>query len=286
MALVFAHLSDQQVRTYQLVLDASGILYQTLRRPSGWNVTVPRSQRQAAVTAVRLYLQENHTFPPSKSLLISRYPRTFSAFYIVLCLITLHAALQSEFEHEVFVKAYGADAAAILSGQLYRCITAMLFHADWAHLVANAAGLLLFGTAAAAVAGWGIGWLLILVCGAGGNLLTAIWYGQGHLSIGASTAVFAAVGLCSSFAFSRHRREKETIRQAWLPIAGGLAFLGFMGASKGTDLLAHLFGFCCGLAGGAVFSWRVPHRLPCQAQWGAAALLVLLVAGSWALGMQ
>jgi rhomboid protease GluP len=286
MELLFARLTDQQLNTYRLVLDASGIQYRATHRATGWVIEIPRSQRPTAIEAIRLYIQENAEPRARKRLPVSGGLKTYSAGYAVVVLITLHGALQSGFEHNVFVQAYGADSTAILDGQLYRCITALLFHADWAHLSANALGLLVFGTAVAVTAGWGIGWLLILLCGAGGNLFTALWYGQGHLSIGASTAVFASVGLCAAFTIARHLRQKDSTRRAWLPLAAGLALLGFMGASPNTDLLAHLFGFACGLVLGVLFAWKVPNRRPWQAQLCAVIILAVLVGASWIAGMQ
>ena len=285
MEPVFALLNEQQVNAYRLVLDASGIPYSVTRNPRGWVIEIPRVHRPAALEAVRLFLRENAEPAPGKKPSAIHRRKTFSAVYVVLCLVVIHGALHPGFEKKVFVEAYGADAAAILHGQLYRCTTALLFHADWAHLASNAAGLLIFGTAVAAVAGGGVGWLLIVLCGAVGNLLTALWYGGGHLSIGASTAVFSAVGLCAAFTFNMHLGREGGLRRAWLPVAGGLALLGFMGASPDTDLLAHLFGFASGLGFGALFAWKVPARLPWQVQLAAALVLVLLVGASWMAGL-
>ena len=284
MEPLFALLTDQQVHIYRLVLDASDIPYKISRQPSGWVIEIPQSQRSAAIDAVRLYLDENAEPLPRKRQSLFGGTRTFSAGYVVVALVALNGALQPGFERNVFIETYGADARAILDGQLYRCVTALLFHANWAHLLANAAGLLIFGTAVAASAGWGVGWLLIVLSGAGGNLLTALWYRESHLSIGSSTAVFAAVGLCAAFSILLHLRQKEGIRRAWLPIAAGVALLGFMGASPNSDLMAHLFGFCCGLAGGLFFAWRFPHRLPWQVQLPALLVLVLVVGASWIAG--
>jgi membrane associated rhomboid family serine protease len=286
MEPLFARLTNQQLNIYRLVLDASGIPSRATRRPTGWVMEIPRTHRASAITAIRLYIKENAGAPPLKRLPASGGLKTFSAGYVTAALVALNLALRSGFERNLFIQIYGADAAAILDGQLYRCVTALLFHADWAHLTANAVGLLVFGTAVAVAAGPGIGWLLILLCGAGGNLLTALWYGEGHISIGASTAVFASVGLCSAFTVVLHLRQKDGLRRAWLPMAAGLALLGFVGASPNADLLAHLFGFGCGLAIGVLFAWRIAKRLPWQIQLPAFLVLVGMVGASWIAGMQ
>jgi len=88
-----------------------------------------------------------------------------------------------------------AASSAILDGEIWRSVTALMLHGDLMHLVGNVVASLLFVSAVGRWLGVGLGGALILASAAAGNILTAWSYGPGHVSIGASTATFAALGL-------------------------------------------------------------------------------------------
>ncbi|MCP4748846.1 MAG: rhomboid family intramembrane serine protease [Desulfobacteraceae bacterium] len=285
MRPLFAGLSETQARTYELVLKAMAIPHHVYRKRSGRVIEVSSGQRRAAVKAIRLYRIENPesiTAQPENRLSIAK---TYSAIYFVAALVTIHAAVYDGYERKVFFDTYSADAASILKGQVYRCVSALLFHIDWAHLLGNTAGLLIFGTAVASLCGWGIGWLMIVSAAAMANLITALWYGSNHSAVGASTALFAAVGICSVISLSLRINRKEDYKRAMLPLMGGMAFLAYMGSSPNSDLAGHLFGFISGLAAGAVYALFFKH--PARWPWQSAAMLAtfILIAGSWIWGV-
>lgn len=286
MGLLFFHLSDQQAHTYRLVLSASGIPHQIIKHPTCWAVMVPDHCRRAAITAVALYLEENSAPRPDASIDDAfRPPRTYSVVSAILVLTIIHWAVQPGYEHRVFVEAYGADSTSILGGQVYRCLTALLFHNGWPHLFSNLFGLTLFGTAVAVMCGWGVGWLMILLAGALGNWVNACWYGPGHLSVGASTAVFAAVGLCAALTFGSQMRRPDRSWRAWLPLGAGLALLAFLGASPQTDLMAHLYGFLTGLGLGGLYAWRFVRPLSWIVQLAASLIAAGMLVSAWLAGI-
>lgn len=246
MGPLFAHLNAERAHTYSLVLASAGIAHTVRRRDRLWTITVAQHDRSAAQRAVSLYLAENPTHPDHPGPPATPYPPSWSALYAALLLGTVHFAVTGTGQQPLFFTTYGADARLILEGQLYRCITALLLHSDWAHLLGNIAGAALFGTVAARLYGWGFSWLLIVLAGAFGNAGTAWWYGAHHLSVGASTGVFAALGLCATAAFRYHRQYRSRRLRPWLSLAGALALLGWLGTSPRSDLLAHLFGLLCG----------------------------------------
>jgi len=284
MVPLFAHLTAEQARIYSLVLASAGIRHTLSDRQKQWAIDVPTEARGLATAAIAAYRRENPDRVLPATPPVARI-RTHSAIYAALILILAHAAVVSDPAPASFVATYGADARQIVNGQIYRCLTALLLHADGAHLAANVAATLLFGNYVAALYGWGVGWLLILCCGAGGNLLTAFWYGQGHRAIGASTAVFAAVGLCVAYALRRRKRQAPGSWRSWVPLAGGLALVGWLGTAPQSDLLAHLMGFACGLAGGGCYAQMVKgiHSWPIQV--GALAIVALGIIGGWYWGM-
>jgi membrane associated rhomboid family serine protease len=250
-----------------------------------WTLHVARRHRRPAVRAVALYLKENPPAPtaPPPAHPVSR--RSFSALFIGAVLVLIHLLILPGYEHRVFVETFGADAAGILNGQLYRCVTALLMHADWVHLLGNLAAMGLFGTVVAAYYGWGVGWALILAGGAAGNLITALWYGSGHLAVGASTAVFAALGLCTVLNIRLRPPGDRRSWRSWLPMAGGLALLGFLGTSSRSDLAGHLFGFLAGVLLGRISVSRI-GGCGGAVQLAAACTAAGMVAGCWMWGLR
>ena len=168
MRLLFAGLSAETAQTYGLVLSAADIAHRVVRQGALWSLYVPLPQRAAAVEAVSLYLKENPSRSSSGQTVFTMGVTTYSAWYVAAVLALVHLLIALDHEQQLFADIYGADAGRIVSGELYRCITALLLHADIQHLLGNMTGLVLFGSVAAALCGWGLGWCLILASGFSG----------------------------------------------------------------------------------------------------------------------
>jgi rhomboid protease GluP len=174
-----------------------------------------------------------------------------------------------------------ASAALILHGQWWRAITALTLHADLLHLVGNAIACLIFVAPVGRWVGSGFGAALILGAGAAGNWLTALIHRGGHISVGASTATFAALGILAGLGALRRYRSLPQRKRAWLPIGAGLALFAMLGVGEHSDVFAHLFGLGAGLLLGFAAAYAVPRRPGplIQAALGLASAAVL--AGSW-----
>lgn len=142
-------------------------------------------------------------------------------------------------------------------GEWWRPFTGLFLHADIGHLVGNLVGGAIFGALVARLIGPLLGWTVILASGTLGNLITsALTYPQPFNSIGASTAVFAALGILSGVGIAETLRER--VRLPWLrilaPVLAGIILLGWLGGGNTpqTDVLGHVFGFGSGLAAGAL----------------------------------
>ncbi len=141
-------------------------------------------------------------------------------------------------------------------GEWWRPFTALFLHADIPHLVGNLLAGCLFATFVARSAGAVRGWLLIFASGIAGNVLTAwVMYPQPFISLGASTAVFGALGILSGMGLIEmlHERTRRQVARITAPLLAGLVLLSWLGSgTQGqTDVLAHVFGFGSGLAAGA-----------------------------------
>lgn len=186
-----------------------------------------------------------------------------------------------------------ASGSAILEhGEWWRTVTALTLHSDFSHVAGNIAFGILFAVFLIPLLGTGATWFLILASGAAGNAVNAVFYqGSGHTSIGASTAVFGALGLLVGCRIQLALRVDHPFRtlasRLVVPLGAGLALLAFLGTGgQRTDYLAHLWGFLVGLPLGVIaMALRSRDRFATGMQLllGAAALAVCLF--SWLLAI-
>jgi rhomboid protease GluP len=187
------------------------------------------------------------------------------------------------------------DAARVQGGQWWRAWTALTLHLDGAHLTANLAAGVWFCYLAAAQIGSGSAWLLIVTGAAAANLLEGLLGPPSHLSVGASTAVFTALGLLAAHSWGLRSAYTQRWAVRWAPLVGGVVLLGWFGSGGGgedasaatqVDVVAHAAGFIVGCMLGAVAaraaSRRLLDRVP---QWlsGLAALGSIVIAWGFAL---
>jgi rhomboid protease GluP len=253
MIALFINLSEEDANTCLLILASAGIACQINGQPDNWTLSVHPDDIKKALAEVEKYFQENREIPDEADAWRSIPHHIHAGLGASLGLLAGHIYMRHHGGIPFFAERYGASASAIINGEIYRTVTALMIHADLVHLAGNMAALALFFTAVCSVQGFGVGSLCLLVSGAIGNYITALLYRTAHLSIGSSTAVFGAVGILiahqtfSSFRVSKHRFK------AWLPLGGGLCLLGLFSEGEHTDILAHLFGLGSGMAVGCIF---------------------------------
>ena len=181
------------------------------------------------------------------------------------------------------------DAARVQAGEWWRAWTALTLHLDAPHLAANLGAGTWFGYLAARQMGSGTSWLITVTGAALANLLEGLLAPPEHRAVGASTAVFSALGAMSAYSWREHFALPQRWARRWGPLIAGVVLLGWTGAGgEGTDVdvVAHLAGFAVGALLGATAALprnrRVLQRLP---QWltGVAALASLAIAWGWAL---
>lgn len=183
--------------------------------------------------------------------------------------------------------------AIFQQGEWWRIVTALTLHADFAHIGANLATGILFAFFLLPMLGVGVTWSAILLSGALGNLLNAFFYrGEAHYSIGASTAVFGALGILVGaqtirlvVASSRKLRIWEII----LPIGAGAALLAFLGTGdkeRSVDFMAHFWGFVAGVPMGVLAKgFRLKKRVPAGLQLLLAGTAMLVPGACWAFAI-
>lgn len=281
----------QQAREWTLVLDSMQIAYRVREELGRIYLVVGEEDYLRALRAIDLYEAENKNWPPRRLRERLPYPRTLAAPAVFLLLVLFYALTGpvsgSEGELPILLRGV-ASSERIVHGQIWRAVTALTLHGDALHIAGNALSGTIFLGAVNRRLGDGRGTWAVLLSGIVGNIANAFWHRSGHLSIGASTAIFGAVGILAATQMAVDRRAVQ--RSFWdkvAPIVGGIALLGMLGASPHADLLAHLFGLIAGIVIGFSFAWRRKGAAPIssarQKTYGLLALAV--VAGSWALAV-
>lgn len=186
-------------------------------------------------------------------------PRRFRIIGPLLWALLVLGVYWGEGSHPGWIARGDLDSRAVFDrGQWWRAATALFLHADAGHVVSNGlTGIFVF-SAVVSTFGRLRGWLLLAAAAVAGNLgSAALHYPGPYRSIGASTAVFAAVGLLAGRAAAIILRTAgpSRWRAMFTPVAAGVAVLGLYGAGGvNIDVTAHLSGFVCGLALGLAAS--------------------------------
>lgn len=173
----------------------------------------------------------------------------------VWVLILMAVFLRQEQDPSLVDRAASSSVGIFGRGEWWRPFTALFLHADVPHLVGNLVGGTIFATLVSKAVGPLRGWSMILICGTLGNLMTArLNYPDGFLSIGASTAVFAALGILSGLGIAETLRDRAHLPWARIvaPVLAGFVLLGWLGSGNGTntDVMGHMLGFGSGLVAG------------------------------------
>jgi membrane associated rhomboid family serine protease len=275
---------------WALVLFSQGLASRIDRVPSGFALRVAAQDAERAEALLRVYELENQPAPWPREerappLVKGTAPRD-GALAVVVAMVLFYLVTGPRNAAVDWFIAGSADSARIQAGEIWRVVTALTLHADAVHLIGNA----LFGCFFLAMLGRSLGpgmaFFLVVLAGAGGNLVNALLRSAAHSSVGASTSVFGAVGLLSGLGVALRSRRGDRWGRVLVPVAGGLGVLAMLGSAEGrVDVFAHLFGLLVGVPLGVLVGWtlRKPAGAPSQIAWGAGAVGALLLCWKLAL---
>src|SRR5579862_2584275 len=194
-----------------LVLTAVGLPAEVALGDGEFLLRVPSGEAAYAVQHLLQYEAENRPPPPPPP-----PPRPWPyawlgcvAYVLVLMLVT--AALSRGLVRLDAFDLGELDAARVQAGEYWRAWTALTLHVDGPHLAANLLAGVWFGYLAGRQMGPGTAWLLTVTGAALANLLEGLLGPAEHVSVGASTAVFAALGAMSAYSW----RERLGQRLQW-----------------------------------------------------------------------
>lgn len=270
--------APSDVEELALVLEATGLPY-ILKDGGLW---VAEKDAEAACYQLQLYELENHDWPP----VVPRqqeHPQAPPTVLILGVLVVFYGVTGPWTADNPWFQGGCVDKTAIFQhGEWWRLVTGLTLHADLVHLLGNCAigGVLIH--LLSKILGYGLAWLLLILAGAAGNWLNVVVREGPHLSVGLSTAVFAAVGMLT--ALQMLHKNAPRWKTVLAPLGAGLALLALLGTTgEHTDLGAHFFGFLTGLGTGSllratpVISWCRPALV----QAGLLAAALALVTFSW-----
>jgi membrane associated rhomboid family serine protease len=278
-----------------LVLVAVGIGCEVQFDGDGYVVLVEGATRETALQQLWMYEQDRSRRPPPPVVHPPPRARAWpgSVVYILVLLLAPVVVAQGWFTSSLYD--IGAmDPAQIRGGQWWRALTALTLHWDATHLLGNLAAGALLGVSAAQIWGNARAWLLIGIAATCANLAEALLPLGQYISAGASTAVFAALGLVAAHAWHSRNQGTRTLRD-WAPLIAGVALLGMFGAgaqdpqsavSDSTNVLSHALGFLIVvLLGFAVATRRGEHWLEAIPWWLAASATPAALLLAWFLAL-
>jgi rhomboid protease GluP len=279
-----------------LVLVAVGIQSAVTFAGTGFILWVNEADAPQARAHLRQYETENRPPPPAPP-----PPRLYPYAWIgclayVVCLLGVAFLISGAHVRLDAFDTGDLNPVAIRAGQLWRAWTALTLHIDGPHLAANLAAGVWFGYLAARQIGVGSAWLLIVTGAALANLTEGLFGAPDHRSVGASTAVFTALGLMAAYSWRERYQFPQGWARRWGPLVAGVILLGWTGSggsseegaggAENIDIYGHVAGFIVGIVLGATAAlpWcrRQLERVP---QWlaGGAALASILVPWAFAL---
>ena len=278
--------SQALAQEWELVLITQGLAPSVWPTSDGFALIVPENELEAARAALAAYERDNPSSVPEPAEPAEPID-LFWGMVVALLLLGFFFVTTLKDSAVPWLARGSGDAERILAGELWRTVTALTLHADIVHVVSNAVAAAIFLSAVYSILGVGLGSVLVLLSGAGGNFFNALMHGSSHISVGASTAIFGAVGMLGVLGMSKRRRSGLARRRAWLPIAAAVALLAMLGtAGQRVDIFAHLFGFLAGAVLAGLATLVVPKPPAQVVQWlcGTAALATIVYCWFLALG--
>lgn len=278
----------QECMESRLVLESAGITSEAVHHDGWWFLIVNAADVSAASAELEAYREENPARVVRRSAPIPIYGGAAVAVYVYAGIIISMFIMTARQAFGLQWLTVGqTHAGSVMSGQWWRTVTALTLHMDTEHLIGNLVFGIVFGLLAGRILGGGVAWLAIVIAGALGNFVNAMVQPSTHMSIGASTAVFAALGVMVSHALRPRASISDKPLKRWSPLIAGLVLLAFTGVGgERTDVAAHLTGFLAGMLIGWI-GCRLPDRWlasrAVQAWSGVASIAIIVV--SWVVAI-
>jgi rhomboid protease GluP len=274
------------VTNTDLVLEAKAIEHEMFESDGSWVLCVSPVLVHKAYGEMSRYSAER-SIPRE----VPRYVEPFAGAalgaigYTLVLLITAYCTGAGVFGVDwLTVGALDAGAAS----EWWRAVTALTLHLDQEHLLGNLLFGVVAGIAAGRLLGPGIAWASIVGAGALANYAEILLAPPSHRAVGASTAVFAALGLLAGLAWRQRLTLRERRWYRWAPLIAGVCLLTLLGAGNAhVDVLGHALGFLFGVGVGWVYARaEIPRSRGNLLQIATGIGAVLLVGTAWLMALR
>ena len=275
---------------FGLVLEAKGIGYARSEAEGSFVLRVAPASSELAGEELRRYAAERGERRPSipDFLPFAGAGIGAAAYALLLILVAYCTGIQLFGADWLAIGAIVSQPAA--AHDWWRPVTALTLHLNQEHLLGNLLFGIGIGTLAGRMFGPGIAWLCILLAGAVGNRVDMWVSPPWHQAAGASTAVFAALGMLAGFGWGQRLSVRGRRLYRWAPLFAGVCLLALLGAGgddRHVDVLGHLLGFLAGVG----FGWALqrsgqPGARNPALQLGAGAAALLLVLSAWCVALR
>jgi membrane associated rhomboid family serine protease len=268
-----------------LVLEAKAIEHEVLESGDSWLLSVPPALVHRAYEEISHYSAERRV-TRSRPILAEPHPGAAfgAAGYVLILLLTAYCT---------GIGLFGADWLSIgavkagSAGEWWRAVTSLTLHIDQEHLLGNLMFGVFAGIGAGRLLGPGVAWASILGAATLANYLEILIAPPAHRAVGASTAVFAALGLMVGLAWRRSLTLRERRWHVFAPLIAGLCLLTLLGAgTPHVDVLGHALGFLFGTAVGWLYARaEIPRDRTPTLQFGAGIAAASLICVAWLLAL-
>lgn len=287
-AVIASYPSESQAHDAGLAILASNDAYWVVAYENRFLLIVSSPEADRLRKELLISESFNHHWPPvpfelpiQKS---SLRPTIVAVVILIICF-----ALQSTYP---YLKDIGLNSKQGILQNLewWRALTAVSLHADLGHLAGNLLGLSLFSYFASRYLGSGLAWASILLVSILANATNSIISShEDFRSLGASTAVFAALGLISGVPVGGYFKDRKPIlsRDWIIPFFSGCVLFSWMGGGDfPTDVTGHALSFAYGSVLAIMFSWiglQSNLAKPTQTILLYSSLSAFILSWTWAL---
>ena len=286
---VFRSQTSRPAQERALVLASLGLAHALNQEGASFVLRVPYELAPRAHAELEQYGKENVDWPPQYNqppLLSSG--KTGITLYALVILLMFPVGQYGLFGLN-FWEAGRMHVASVRGGEGWRAVTALTLHVDLGHLLGNLIFGAAFGLLAAHPLGGGLTWLGAVMAGSLGNLATIWIHPPEHMAVGASTAVFALLGMLAAYEWVRRHALNYALMRRFAPMMGAgvlFGYLGVGGENTNTDVLAHITGAGAGVMLGLGMGLaELPAKLDESGQRLAAALALGIVVAAWAVAL-
>lgn len=277
----------RQAMDWSLVL-ASQDIHPIISPPEetrAWGLLVETAQYESALAAIRQYRLENRGWAWRREVPGAALEIHVGALFWCLILAFWHWVVT--FVWPELELAGRMESARVHSGEWWRLATALLLHADLAHVMANATFGVIFLGFAMARYGAGVTLLTTYLAGILGNLVGLNFYSRPYIGVGASGMMMGALGLLSVHSLGLWRENPKAARYVVPGVLAGFFLFILFGVNPRADILAHLGGFVAGSVFGGALSLVPQRKLENRAlNIIALCLLIVAVIGTWTLALR